>query len=334
MYQFEARSYVGREVGIRSKLLLLLSILLIVPLSGCVGVMFKGSGSLSGTPSSASAILTGISCGTQSLVGSQSKSCSVSLSGVTKSNITVLLKSNSKALQVPASVQIPTGASSATFNIVSSAVNQSVSVTITASALGGSKTAGITVYPPAIATPSLTSVSCGTQSLTGPATETCSVFLSTAASASTVVLLQSNTASLTVPPSTTVTSGNSTASFHATVLAVNSSVTATITASLNGVSVSSALQLLAAGGSTTATQHTVNLNWMPPTSATDLAGYHVYRSFAGSSSFQLLNSSLAPQTTYADASVLAGQSYDYQVRSVNSTGAESDPSNIATVTIP
>jgi fibronectin type 3 domain-containing protein len=40
------------------------------------------------------------------------------------------------------------------------------------------------------------------------------------------------------------------------------------------------------------------------------------------------------QTTFTDANVQSGQTYLYYVTSVDSSGAESSPSNSTTVTIP
>jgi hypothetical protein len=49
---------------------------------------------------------------------------------------------------------------------------------------------------------------------------------------------------------------------------------------------------------------------------------------------QLLNSSVDTNTTYADTTIQSGLTYDYTVRSINSSGIESSPSNSTKVTIP
>jgi fibronectin type 3 domain-containing protein len=84
-----------------------------------------------------------------------------------------------------------------------------------------------------------------------------------------------------------------------------------------------------------AASYEVNLTWTAPTNSTDpVASYNVYRSPSGGSSYQLLNSVAVTQTTYADTTVQAGQTYDYIVESADSSGDLSAPSNMAAATIP
>jgi hypothetical protein len=75
--------------------------------------------------------------------------------------------------------------------------------------------------------------------------------------------------------------------------------------------------------------HEVDLSWNAPGSSVDpVAGYNVYRSSDGGTTYQLLNSSVDTATTYADMTVLAGQTYDYIVESVDASGYTSVPSNM------
>jgi len=102
-------------------------------------------------------------------------------------------------------------------------------------------------------------------------------------------------------------------------IASNSSTGATTTVSLTGTGVS----------------YAVNLSWSAPSSSTDaVAGYYVYRAASGSSTYQTLNSSTTTGTTYVDSTAASGQTYQYYVTSVDSSGNESTPSNTATATIP
>jgi hypothetical protein len=79
----------------------------------------------------------------------------------------------------------------------------------------------------------------------------------------------------------------------------------------------------------------VDLSWDAPSSSPDpVAGYDVYRSPSGASAYQQLNSSVLTGTTYTDLTVQAGQSYDYIVESVDASGVQSAPSDIATAAIP
>jgi hypothetical protein len=88
-------------------------------------------------------------------------------------------------------------------------------------------------------------------------------------------------------------------------------------------------------GTGAATAYEVNLTWDAPTSSPDpVAGYDVYRSPSGASSYVQLNSSVVAQAAYTDTSVQAGQTYDYIVESVDASGVTSVPSNMAGVTLP
>ncbi|MGA7521064.1 MAG: choice-of-anchor D domain-containing protein [Acidobacteriaceae bacterium] len=105
-------------------------------------------------------------------------------------------------------------------------------------------------------------------------------------------------------------------------IASNSTTGATTVVALTGTGTSSAT-------------YAVDLTWNAPASSSDpVAGYHIYRAAGGSSSFQLLSSSVNVPTTYADATVQSGQTYVYAVTSVDASGVESSDSNLFTVTIP
>lgn len=89
-------------------------------------------------------------------------------------------------------------------------------------------------------------------------------------------------------------------------------------------------------GTGVAQSYEVLLTWDAPASSTDpVAGYNVYRSPSGQSAYQLIGSSAGLATAYTDANnIVNGQSYDYIVESVDATGNESLPSNMASVLIP
>jgi fibronectin type 3 domain-containing protein len=81
--------------------------------------------------------------------------------------------------------------------------------------------------------------------------------------------------------------------------------------------------------------HQVALSWDSPGSSTvPIASYNTYRLTPGSSAYQLLNSSVGPQTKYVDKAVQSGATYDYIVTSIDASGEESVPSNDVRATIP
>jgi fibronectin type 3 domain-containing protein len=65
-----------------------------------------------------------------------------------------------------------------------------------------------------------------------------------------------------------------------------------------------------------------------------VVSYNVYRAPSGSTSYQQINPSTVTLTSYTDQNVEDGQTYDYIVESVDSSGVTSVPSNMASVAIP
>jgi Abnormal spindle-like microcephaly-assoc'd, ASPM-SPD-2-Hydin len=91
---------------------------------------------------------------------------------------------------------------------------------------------------------------------------------------------------------------------------------------------------VALSGTGTAVAHSVDLSWTEPSSSTDpVAGYNIYRMISGGS-LALVNSSPDSSTTYVDSTVVSGTTYNYVVKSVDSSGVESVASNEVTEAIP
>jgi hypothetical protein len=124
----------------------------------------------------------------------------------------------------------------------------------------------------------------------------------------------------------------STAGVYTAPASITSAQTVTVTAtSVADPSVSASSSVLL----TTPVSYQVNLSWNAPTSSPDpVAGYNIYRSPDGSSTYLLLNSSVDTAATYVDSTVQAGLVYDYIVESVDGSGVTSVPSNMVAVTIP
>ena len=81
--------------------------------------------------------------------------------------------------------------------------------------------------------------------------------------------------------------------------------------------------------------YVVDLTWEAPTASSDpVAGYNIYRAASGSSTYQLLNSSIGSSTSYSDTTVANNTSYTYYIESVDAEGNQSVPSNTYTVSIP
>lgn len=104
----------------------------------------------------------------------------------------------------------------------------------------------------------------------------------------------------------------------------NSSVDSTAEITLTGTGVS---------GTTT---YQVDLTWSAPQTSPDpVAKYDVYRSPSGESDYQFMGSVSLGALEYTDTNdIQNGQTYDYIVESVDSSGNESVPSNTASVMVP
>jgi hypothetical protein len=80
--------------------------------------------------------------------------------------------------------------------------------------------------------------------------------------------------------------------------------------------------------------HSVLLKWNPPAvpAGSNVAGYNVYRSQSNGPYQQIATGVSAP--TYVDHDVKAKTAYEYYVKTVDSAGKESQPSNHASAAIP
>jgi len=80
------------------------------------------------------------------------------------------------------------------------------------------------------------------------------------------------------------------------------------------------------------TQHSVHLTWDPSNSS--VVGYHVYRAPAATGPFGILSSGTVTATDYDDSTVSSGTTYYYEVTAFDSSGEESQGSNVAFAVIP
>jgi subtilase family serine protease len=152
----------------------------------------------------------------------------------------VALSSSSTAVNVPASITVTAGLSSATFAIATTAVTAQTVVTISATCSSTTtKTTTLTVVP----SPTPLSVTLTPSTVAGGNSSTGTVLLSGPAPAggSVVTLASSLTSSATVPASLSIPAGTTSGTFTVTTLAQTTTRTATISASLNGLSASAVL---------------------------------------------------------------------------------------------
>ena len=135
-----------------------------------------------------------------------------------------------------------------------------------------------------------------TQSLTLSSTGTAAVTVSAATVAGTGFTVSGATFPLTLNPNQTATLS---IEFDPTAAgAVSGSLTLTSNSSTGSSTV------ITLTGTGEATSYEVNLTWDAPTTSTDpVAGYNVYRSPSGGTSYQELNTSAITQTSYVDTTV-------------------------------
>ncbi len=195
-------------------------------LNGCAAI----SVSLTVNPPSC---VASVSLSSNTVTGGNSLTGTVALTAPAPSGgLVVNLQSNNAQVQVGATVTVPAGQTSASFNISTSAGSTNASATITASLNGCARaSATLTVNP----VPGVVSVSLSASAVTGGASLTGTVTLTgPAPSGGLVVSLQSNNAQAQLAANVTVAGGQTSANFNVSTSPVASSVAVTITATLNG----------------------------------------------------------------------------------------------------
>ena len=292
--------------------------------------------SLSGTGMAGTGTLSGLSCATNSFSGSGSDACTVTLTAAAGSGgLAVSLSSTNNAVTVPGSVIVPAGSSSIGFTAAVSAVTTAQTAAVTASAGGVTKSYAINLgtAAPALSL-STSSVPFGNVNLNSPATQQ-------------VTLTSSGTAPLIISAGSATGAGFTISGIsypltlnpgQAATLSIQfdptsaGAATGTVTLTSNASPSKATITLSGTGGTSS---YEVELTWSAPTSSTDpVAGYNVYRAAGSGSSYQLLNSSVNPDTAYTDSTVQNGTSYTYYVESVDANGNQSTPSNTFSASIP
>lgn len=293
----------------------------------------------SSQPGSPSSTLAGLSCRSAAMSAAGTDTCTVTLSAAAPTGgITVALSSNNAAARVPASVSVAANATTASFSTTVSAVSSVQSVTLSATANSVTKTFALQLNPASSSSNggtlsiNATTIAFGNVLLNSPSTQ--SITLSATGSAVTVNSATASGIGFSVTGATfpmTVTPGASATINVAFNPTTAGAATGKLTIANNSTNNSNAAITLTGTG----ISHQIALAWNPPTDDSDPAtGYKVYRATSGSSSYTLLNSSATSKTTFTDISAQSGTTYEYYVTSVDSAGAESTPSNTATVVVP
>lgn len=216
------------------------------------------------------------------------------------------------------------GAATGRLTITSQTLSSTTSV-ITLSGTGDASTPTLAINAATISFGTVVVNNTATQSVTLTSTGVAPVTISTASLTGKGFTTSALTLPLTLDPGQTATlsvqfdpTAVGTASGQLTIIS-NSSTGAKVNISLSG----------------TGALHAVQLTWNPPVSSKDpIAGYHIYRSPSGSSSYQRLNTSVDMETSYIDGTVESGLTYDYYVTDIDTSGTESGPSNLTSVIIP
>lgn len=285
-------------------------------------------------------VLTGLSCANSSMTGSGTDTCTVTLNAAAPSGgVTIGLSSNNSSVTVPSSVTIAAGSATGSFVATVSSVSTAQSVTLSANAGTVSKTfalqlnaaaSGIGLNATSIAFGDVTLNTPATQTITLTSTGALPLIVTSLTVSGTGFSVSGATLPLTLSTSQTVTLSvvfdpTIAGAASGTLIIVSDSLTnPTETVNLSGT------------GQTATASYEVNLTWDAPSSSSDpVAGYNVYRSPSGASSYQLMGSVSSSHLAYTDTnSIQDGQTYDYIVESVDASGNESVPSNMAPVTIP
>lgn len=283
---------------------------------------------------SATSSLSRVSCGGNSYSAPATDACSVYLTTKSNTRTYVTLKSNNPAVTVPSGVTVKQEAITTGFKASVSGVTTAQTAIITAQAGGVAATFSITLSPPATGTAALSvntnSIGFGSvevdkavaQPLTLSSTGTAPVTVTSANVSGTGFSVSGITLPLTLNPGQSLT----------VEVGFDPATAGTFGGQLSIASNAAANPVTLSG---TGTAAYVDLSWTAPSSTSDPAvGYNVYRAPSGTQSFQRVNTSTDAQTAYTDNTVQSGSSYDYIVKSVDSSGTESTPSNTTTVAIP
>ena len=189
--------------------------------------------------------LSSVGLNPSTITGGQSATGTVNLTGPTPSaGALVSLSSANPAASVPSSITIPANSSSASFTISTTTVTTTTVGNITATYSGASKSAILTVNPPAPA--AISSLTLSPSTIVGGSTATGTVTLTKAAPAGGIVvnLTSSNSIRAKVPATVLIPADALSQVFNITTTATKQKTNVRITASYAGVNKSATLTIV------------------------------------------------------------------------------------------
>ena len=176
------------------------------------------------------------------IFGGSSATGTVTLSASQASDTVVSLASTDTSVTVPASVTVPSGSTTATFNISTSAIGSQTGVLdggwiwVTASAGLSSQTMALSIYPS-----QLHSISATPSSVAGGTSSTGTVTVAgRAPTGGITVSLSSDSSGVTIPASVTIPAGSSAGTFAISTASTSNPYTANLSSSYGGVTKSCA----------------------------------------------------------------------------------------------
>lgn len=204
----------------------------------------NGYSQTAGLKLTASVQISSLQCVWSTLSSNASTTCTVLLTGpAAAGGAPIALSHSNTALKAPASITAPAGSNSATFTITTGTLAANGSSTLSASAYGSSATASIGLS----ASIALSSLTCTSKSLTVGGLTNCTAKLTNPAPLTPLVTISisSNTGALVIlTPLVVVPGVSSSVSFPVLAGSFSSSQSATLTASLYGVSLHLSISLV------------------------------------------------------------------------------------------
>ena len=203
-------------------------------------------------PAPAPAALVSVAVSPSTVTAGATATVTVRLSAAAPSGgAAVALSSSTSAFPVPSALTVPAGQTAASVAVKAASVTASAGGTVSATYLGVTKTASVTVSPAAAPPPApsatLARVSIAPSSLAGGATAVLTVSLSAAAPSggAAVSLSSSSSSAFPVPASVTVPRGASSASVTVHTAVVTKSTSVTVTAAYQSVTKTASVTLTA-----------------------------------------------------------------------------------------